>query len=532
MAPLLLLMAAVAYAQLPPQQRVTGRLSITWGDPRQNSGDPSETIYWLENISSNGVPPELAGRNRVRLRIAGKENQAVFAFGKNVAVVGRAIANPVPAARNAEPFVFDTEEIEEPLASAISTGAAVSGTKKVIFLLLKFSDDASVPHPPSFFTNLTNPDTPPLGESFPATINGFFKKTSYNQFSWIGDVGGVGGLGAPGGWLTLPQPKSFYAPCGWSSSCANLNAIGNDGTAMGRAEGIDFKAYDNINFVLSNDLDCCAWGGTYFSNVDVKSYGATWEPPWGQEAGTYAHEMGHSLGLPHSGWVYQAYDSPWDMMSNRVAASRTNCGSYFSRNSNGNRTLLCDEPGDGYIAAHKDFLAWLPGANITQLTAGASATVTLEGLALPLGAEKKLIKICLNGFACSGGSARYFTAEARTRNQGATSQYDNGIPGEGVIIQEFQANRPSIGGTCFFNSQSGWVVPVDSTPGDFDSVSCNGGNRSFPNYGLNNAQWLPGGVYNNSNFGFAISVASRNGSTFVVNVGPAVKRRVGQLTSD
>ena len=50
-------------------------------------------------------------------------------------------------------------------------------------------------------------------------------------------------------------------------------------------------------------------------------YGATWEPPWGQNTSTYAHEMGHSLGLPHSGWRYYAYDSPWDVMSGR--ATRT-----------------------------------------------------------------------------------------------------------------------------------------------------------------------------------------------------------------
>src|SRR5262249_15383732 len=153
-----------------------------------------------------------------------------------------------------------------------------------------------------------------------------FIKTSWNQFSWIGDVGGVGGLGAPGGWLTLPNPKSFYANCGWNGSCADLQALGDDGTALGRAQGIDFTKYDNINFVLSNDLDCCAWGGGYISAVDSKLYGSTWEPPWSQETGTYAHEMGHSIGLPHSGWVYHDYDSPWDVMSMRTSSNEVACG--------------------------------------------------------------------------------------------------------------------------------------------------------------------------------------------------------------
>lgn len=200
------------------------------------------------------------------------------------------------------------------------------GTKRVIYLLVKFSDDSAVPHPPVFYTGMTNPDTPPSGEVFPTTLNGFFKKTSANQFSWLADVGGVGGVGASGGWLTLPHPKSYYAPCGWSSVCANLSGLSNDATALGRSQGIDFKVYDNINFVLSNDLDCCAWGGNYFSSVDSKSDGATWEPPWGQNTSTYAHEMGHSIGLPHSGRVYYAYDSPWDVMSSIQVINGVNCG--------------------------------------------------------------------------------------------------------------------------------------------------------------------------------------------------------------
>jgi hypothetical protein len=103
--------------------------------------------------------------------------------------------------------------------------------------------------------------------------------------------------GASGGWLTLSQPKNYYAPCGSLGMCANLTALADDAMALGRAKGIDFTVYDNINFVLSNDLDCRTWGGSHFSSVDNKSYGATWSPPPSQNALTYAHELGHSLAL-------------------------------------------------------------------------------------------------------------------------------------------------------------------------------------------------------------------------------------------
>ena len=279
------------------------------------------------------------------LQMAGLEGVANNYFGQRVAITGRAAEAVTLAAEPAAAGVVLVDSVEpsgpqRDLASA----AAVLGTRKVIYLLVKFSDDAATPHVPSFYANLNNPDTPPVGEPFPTTVNGFFKKTSYNQFSWIGEVGGVGGLGAPGGWLTLPGTKAFYANCGWSGSCAQLTTLANDATALGRAQGINFTSFDNINFVLSNDLDCCAWGGGYFSLVDGKNYGATWEPPWGQETGTYAHEMGHSLGLPHSGWVYYAYDSPWDMMSTRVNAGSMVCGSYSSRNSGAINSIYCSQP--------------------------------------------------------------------------------------------------------------------------------------------------------------------------------------------
>jgi hypothetical protein len=287
--------------------------------------------------------------------------------------------------------------------------------------------------------------------------------------------------------------------------------------ALGRAEGISFAAYDNINFVLSNDLDCCAWGGSYFSAIEGKSFGATWEPPWGQETGTYAHEMGHSLGLPHSGWVYYAYDSPWDIMSGRTSALSTACGTYASVNNGGaTSTLTCTEPGDGYIAAHKDYLGWVPAAN--QVIASPGVIVTLEASSLPLSSAIKMIKICITGYPCSGGSARYFTVEARVRGLGPTSQYDNGTPGEGIIIHAVQFGRPKIGGPCFFNDQSGWAVPVDATPGDYNSANCNAGGLVYPNYALFNAQWTAGTTYTNATYGVAIRVIGRTGSTFTVSV--------------
>ena len=495
-------------------QTLEGTLDIVWGDPHPTLGSGGETRYTLT----------LPDGTRQPLQLTGLESQAAQYFGQRVVVSVRAFQNlnAPPDAPAAGTAIVDSIALSPTAQSATSPLASVLGTRSVIFLLVKFSDDTAVPHPPTFYTNLSNPDTPPAGEVFPSTINGFFKKTSWNQFYWSADVGGVGGVGASGGWLTLPHPKSFYANCGFSTSCALLSTLGDDATALGRVQGIDLKNYTNINFVLSNDLDCCAWGGTYYSSVDARSYGATWEPPWGQDVSVYAHEMGHSIGLPHSGWVYSAYDSPWDVMSSTGAtAASVICGTYKSANGSPpgvTRNLTCSEPGDGYITPHKDFLGWIAPAYQVVTDTIVGANVSLEADALPLGSGSKMIKICLPALPCTGSSAHFVTVEARVKGLGPTSQFDNGIPGEGIIIHDVLFGRPAISGSCYFNNQSGWAVPIDATPGDYDSSACTSGGRLYPNYALYNAQWTPGQTYTNNTYGLSISVISRTGSTFVVSV--------------
>jgi hypothetical protein len=493
---LLPFLAVDSYAEAarPALQTVEGTLIVVWADPDPDLSTAGGIRYSL--ALDDGTIKELD--------VKGQESAALLNFGRRVSVC---------TLSGTDSSSIAVQSITASFAEKPSGGSA--HTKKVIYLLLKYADEVDVPHPPSFYSNLNNPDTPPAGEVFPSTINGFFKKTSWDQFSWIGDVGGEGGLGAPGGWLTLPHPKSDYAPCGWEGPCADLVTITNDAMELGRAEGIDFSVYDNVNFVISNDLDCCAYGGGFYSAPEGKFYGATWEPPWGQEAHIYAHEMGHSLGLPHSGWVYYAYDSPWDVMSRRSLAANVLCGSYPSVNNGGTpRDLYCAEPGNGYIAPHKDYLGWIPAANGVVTSTSSSTTVTLEGLALPLGTAAKILTICIDGVPCTGSAAHYFTAEARVRDLGNSSQFDNGIVGEGVILHEVRRDRPPIGGKCFFNDQSGFAFPVDSTPGDYDSSRCSFEGYSYPDYALFNAQWNPGQTYTN---GFSISVLSRTASTFIVS---------------
>lgn len=507
-------LAVVAHFAAPPlafaqERSIEGVLTVVWGDPH-GAHAAGHTRYGLALPDGRRIGLDVATTDRAA---------AVTHFGKRVRVVGTAAAIATTegtAAEGAERLAVRSIERLDPVTEATDAPAATV-TGRVLFILLKFKGDTQTPHPPSFFKFLTNPTTPTPTLGLPATINGFFAKTSWNRIQWRADVAGVGGLN-PTAWFTLPRTKAQYAPCGWSGSCADTHRLGDDAMALADAAGVNLAVYDAVSFVTNNDLDCCAWGGGYYYAALGKYYGATWEPPWGQEPALYVHEFGHSIGLPHSGWVYEAYDSPWDEMSDGSTASSRKCGSYVSANSGRSRTLTCKEPGGGYITPHKAYLGWLPAANEVVIDRVSTRTVALDAGARPLGTTKKMIRICIAGHPCTGGSAHYLTVEARRK----LAQYDKGLPGEGVVIHDVRMNRGAIGSTnpCFFNDQSGWAMPIDATPRDWRGApDCDAGGRSFPNYALNNAQFTVGKKLDRrSTWGVMVEVVRATTTGYVVKV--------------
>jgi len=481
--------------------RVQGIFSTIYGDGH----NVSQTRYYLS----------LANQTRISLDF---DSPPFFGYsGENITVTGGLPTSEALADGRFEKTMHVTTLT--PLAQTGATGSAsgdsdvrlgsASGTFRIILLPLQFSDDAASSRLPTW-TGYPNPgDSNYYDNLINTLVNNFYQADSWGQFGVHGDI-------ANGGtWMVLPHTKWYYAPCGFASACADLGAVGNDGIALGLSHGVNFANYDAIGFILSNDLDCCAWGGGWYDTLNgvTKVWGATWEPPWGQHSSVYSHETGHSIGLHHSGWVYYAYDSPWDIMSDSYDSPATGCGSYYSLNDGVTESVYCYVPEDT-IAPYKDVLGWIDSSH--KLSVTSSATVQVDSLAAPLSSAYKMLKICVTGYSCAtgGSTSRYLTVEVRTQY----GPYDQYLPGEGVIIHMYQGSRPAVSGSCFFNSQSGPAYPIDSTPGDYNSAGCNSGGRSWPNYALFNAQWSVGQTYNipSSMGGGQIKVLSRSGNTFTI----------------
>ena len=247
--------------------------------------------------------------------------------------------------------------------------------------------------------------------------------------------------------------------------------------------------------------------------------------PWGQEARLYVHEMGHSLGLPHSGWRYYDYDSHHDEMSRGHPAKSVKCGTYRSANAGNAMTdLFCSEPGAGYIMVHQDYLGWIPAANkkTHDAAVGIPKDYVIEANSVALGSRIKLVIVCITGKPCSGAedsTATFVTVEVKLH----AGKFDNGVPSEGVVIHGVRMNRGALGegDDCYFNTQSGWAVPFDATLHDFDPALCVDGDSpemDEPGHGLMNMTYGVGKTFSSARLGVTVQVLSRTGNTFKVRV--------------
>lgn len=264
-----------------------------------------------------------------------------------------------------------------------------------------------------------------LGDAAPS-LNHYFREVSGNQFDLAGSV--------LEGTYVLPLIESQYRTQLGSTDL--LRIVGDCASAadpsvnFGGFQGIIVQV--NGNATLSGGM--AALGPVAF-NVDgtirqLRSYAVS---P-GSSQKNSAHEIGHTLGLLHTGTPGAPafpYDSRWDLMSNGVWLF----GPTTPGQSSGGDTWYT---GVHLLGNSKELLGWLPTARVFRAPSSGTSTIQLERSALPVGQSSYLLAILPDPVDATS----WYTVELRKfagydspqRCVNGSCITPGGLPGEGVLI--------------------------------------------------------------------------------------------------
>ncbi len=332
-----LLAAHVAQAQTVETRTVEGVLHVVWGDPPETalgtltSASPHYRAFITTDAGESvELDPILSGD---------------LAAGDLVALNGRRVrASGTSAALRTAPLagmsdLFRALSVEP----AASLGAAAFSAapdwpvqqRPYAIILCKFSD---VPDEPLSVSRYEAMYANGFGGA-----DDFYREVSDGRINIQGT--------RVYGWYTLPRARSSYVV----NDQANLTQLFNDCTRQADPD-VDFRQVVGMAMHFNAFLDCCSWGGSRTATLDgvTKTFATMWNASWAR-AGTSWHEMGHSVGLPHSGGPYgRTYDSVWDVMSASTS------GRYLNRD--------FGFGGAHFIGYHKNLLGLIPAGRRVTLT--------------------------------------------------------------------------------------------------------------------------------------------------------------------
>ncbi|GAB4527249.1 MAG: hypothetical protein OHK0046_44880 [Anaerolineae bacterium] len=423
-----------------------GMLTLLHMDPFPDSNIPYRVLIQL--LADDGAHYDLVM----------PLEQAYRFEGRRVMVSGQLMANG--SSVQVDTFAPATTDF----APQVETQPIEAGSIPFINLVCQFPENA--PYAPRYdvLTKITSAFTPSVSDHF-AQIS--YGKINFEGSATVNQV------------FNMPKTYAEYAAMPRSDA---LRALAQD-CASAADSAVDFTPFAGINFFYSSTEVLGAAGiGTKAMRITVEGVEQDWKMTWMPETvaweGLLAHEMGHTLGLLHSGSQSNGYASGWDVMSGpgRSATYNSTLGGSVSA---------------GTIAYNAHYLGFIPATQVVEVAPNTSQTVTIERLLQPQSTTNPLLVIV----PLEGTTSRFYTIEVRQK----AGLYDGGIPvDDAVVIHMIDYGMRS-------TSQVGYVIDGDNN-GNFDDEG---------------TAWQVGEVFTDAAQSISVSVLARNATSYTVLINNA-----------
>ena len=237
--------------------------------------------------------------------------------------------------------------------TVVAAATSASGDQKTIVMQGSFTDK------PAVFTNAAIEDFMFYSASS-ASINHFYNENSFGAVSFLGERnGGIGKVVGP-----FPINYALTGSCDYFGYQSALNAAAT-------SAGIDLSPYTRRVYVVPHATSCGLWAGlAYMGGNSAWIFGNS-------GSSTFAHELGHNLGMDHASRVflnpastlsYGEYGDESDVMGSGSSLPHVN-------------------------APHKIQVGWIPSGRVQNLSAKGSYTYNISLLETTDGSALQAIKI-------------------------------------------------------------------------------------------------------------------------------------------